>query len=204
MTVIDPTVLIVPGLRDRVDDHWQTLLAKQLAATGRRVRTVAPLGRDDLRCCPRVEALEEEAQLIDGPLIIVAHSGGVITVAHWAHRTHRLVAGAVLAVPPDFECPMPDGYPTLGQLSAHHWLPIPRERLPFFSIVAASRNDPLARFDRVKGLARTWGSRLVDLGNVGHLNPASGFGEWPRAEQLIDELCLTNVVASRAASVAHA
>ena len=85
MTVIDPTVLIVPGLRDRVDDHWQTLLAKQLAATGRRVRTVAPLGRDDLRCCPRVEALEEEAQLIDGPLIIVAHSGGVITVAHWAH-----------------------------------------------------------------------------------------------------------------------
>ena len=68
------------------------------------MRTVAPLGRDDLRCCPRVEALEEEAQLIDGPLIIVAHSGGVITVAHWAQRTHRLVAGALLAVPPDFEC----------------------------------------------------------------------------------------------------
>ena len=113
-------------------------------------------------------------------------------------------AGAVLAVPPDFECPMPDGYPTIEQLSAHRWLPIPRERLPFFSIVAASRNDPLARFDRVKALARAWGSRLVDLGNVGHLNPASGFGEWPRAEQLIDELCLTNVVASRAASVAHA
>ena len=37
-------------------------------------------------------------------------------------------------------------------------------------------------------LARAWGSRLVDLGNVGHLNPASGFGEWPRALPLIDEL----------------
>ena len=37
-------------------------------------------------------------------------------------------------------------------------------------------------------LARSWGSRLVDLGEVGHLNPASGYGEWPRAEALIAEL----------------
>jgi predicted alpha/beta hydrolase family esterase len=40
----------------------------------------------------------------------------------------------------------------------------------------------------VISLARAWGSRLVDLGEVGHLNPASGFGEWPRALSLIDEL----------------
>jgi len=33
-----PTVLIVPGLRDHVDDHWQTLLAARLE----RVRTVPP------------------------------------------------------------------------------------------------------------------------------------------------------------------
>jgi uncharacterized protein len=37
-------------------------------------------------------------------------------------------------------------------------------------------------------LARCWGSRLVELGEVGHLNPASGYGEWPRAEELIREL----------------
>ena len=98
---------------------------------------------------------------------------------------------------------MPDGYPTIGQLSAHHWLPIPRERCrSSASLQQAATTSP--GFDRVKGLARAWGSRLVDLGNVGHLNPASGFGEWPRAEQLIDELCLTNVVASRAASVTYA
>ncbi|MFF4684996.1 alpha/beta hydrolase [Streptomyces sp. NPDC001307] len=33
--------------------------------------------------------------------------------------------------------------------------------------------------------ARSWGSRLVELGAVGHLNPASGYGEWPLAEELI-------------------
>ena len=73
-------------------------------------------------------------------------------------------------------------------LQAGGWLPVPRDRLPFPSIVAASRNDPLGRIDRVMELARDWGSRLVDLGEVGHLNPASGFGEWPRAEELIREL----------------
>ena len=65
---------------------------------------------------------------------------------------------------------------------------MPRNALPFRSIVAASRNDPLASYDRVAAFARSWGSKLVDLGEVGHLNPASGFGEWPHAISLINEL----------------
>jgi predicted alpha/beta hydrolase family esterase len=28
----------------------------------------------------------------------------------------------------------------------------------------------------------------VDLGEVGHLNPASGHGPWPRAEDLLREV----------------
>ena len=68
------------------------------------------------------------------------------------------------------------------------WLPTPRTPLPFPSIVAASTNDPLGRFDRVSELAAGWGSRLADIGAVGHLNPAAGFGEWPRALDFIREL----------------
>jgi len=64
----------------------------------------------------------------------------------------------------------------------------PRGPLPFPSIVAASTNDPLGRFDRVAALAAGWGSRLVDVGPVGHLNPASGHGEWPLAEEFVDSL----------------
>jgi hypothetical protein len=109
-------------------------------------------------------------------------------VAHWARQTRRLVHGALLATPPDFESPLPEGYPTIDALRAGGWLPVPRERLPFPSIVAASRNDPLGRLVRVAGLAERWGSRLVDLGFVGHLNPASGFGDCPLADELIREL----------------
>jgi len=54
--------------------------------------------------------------------------------------------------------------------------------------VRSSANDPLARFERAEGLARAWGSKLVNVGDVGHLNPASGYGEWPRAEGFIREL----------------
>ena len=51
----------------------------------------------------------------------------------------------------------------------------------------------LADYDRVIALAAAWGSRVVDLGKVGHLNPASGFGEWPHAFSLIEELAATSV-----------
>ena len=86
---------------------------------------------------------------------------------------------------------MPPGYPTLAALEAGGWLPVPREPLPFPSILAASRDDPLGRFERAVELAQTWGSRLEDLGYVGHLNPGSGFGEWPQAEEFIHQLSST-------------
>jgi predicted alpha/beta hydrolase family esterase len=179
------TVLIVPGLRDHVEEHWQTLLAARL----QRVRTVAPMGRQDLDCAARVRAIEQEACAFDGPLIVVAHSGGVIMTAHWAQTTRRRgILGALLTTPPDFERPMPAGYPSVEDLAASGWLPVPRMPLPFPSIVAASRNDPLAQYSRVTALAESWRSRLVDLGEVGHLNPASGFGDWPRAVLFIEEL----------------
>jgi hypothetical protein len=191
---MNPTVLIVPGLRDHVAEHWQTLLTARLP----RVRSVPPMGRANLDCALRVEAIEREVSAIAGPVILVAHSGGVVMVAHWAKRFRRRIHGALLATPPDFEQPMPEGYPTIDALAAGGWLPVPREPLPFPSIVAASRNDPLGRFERVAELAQAWGGRFVDIGAVGHLNPASGYGEWPRADEFIRELSMTGAAASAA------
>jgi uncharacterized protein len=182
------TVLLVPGLRDHVDQHWQTLLQ----AAHPMFQSVTPMGREDLDCERRVEAIERSAQNIHGPLVLVAHSGGCIMVAHWARRTTRPVRGALLATPPDFESPMPPGYPTLAHLHASGWLPVPRTPLPFRSIVAISRDDPLGRYERVSELATNWGSETVDLGEVGHLNPSSGFGEWPDAPAFIAQLSAPN------------
>ncbi|MFS2127335.1 alpha/beta hydrolase, partial [Pseudomonas sp. Pseusp97] len=48
-----------------------------------------------------------------------------------------------------------------------------------------SGNDPLASPEAVQRMARHWRASLVELGRVGHLNPASGFGDWPQADELI-------------------
>jgi predicted alpha/beta hydrolase family esterase len=183
-----PNMLIVPGLRDAVAQHWQTLFEARLRAQGRPVASVPPMGRAELDCASKVAAIERVAQGVAGPIVIVAHSGGCIMVAHWAQRTRRAVQGALLAAPPDFDQPMPGGYPTLAQLDAAGWLPVPRRRLPFPSIVGASRNDPLASYVRIEQLAAAWGSELVDLGQVGHLNPASGYGEWPQVDAFVERL----------------
>lgn len=178
------TVLIVPGLRDYVSDHWQTLLAARLP----NVRTVAPLEADKLSCTARVEAIQRELEQIDGPVIIVAHSAGVLMVAHWAAKYQHSIKGALLATPPDLNATWPENYPTSETLSANGWSPLPRQKLPFPSIIAASTNDHLASLASVKALADDWGGELVNLGAVGHLNPASGFGDWPQASALITAL----------------
>ena len=180
----EPTLLIVPGLRDHVPEHWQTLLEAKLP----NARSVPRMAHDKLSCAAWIAALDRALAEIAGPVVLVAHSAGVMITAHWAMRHSRPVRGALLAVPPDLERPLPDGYPKHGVLQDNGWLPNPRVRLPFPSIVAASTNDPLADFDRVASLAMSWGSRLVNVGAVGHLNPAAGYGPWPRAEELIAEL----------------
>lgn len=182
-----PTVLIVPGLRDHVASHWQTWLAKQLP----NAHTVPPMGREDLNCSQRVKAIEEAVAKSQGPILIVAHSAGCLMVAHWCCTTAYAprVRGALLAAPPDFDHPMPDGYPSLPELRAGGWLPVPRQALPFPSVVAISSNDPLAT--QAQSMAKDWGSQTVDLGAVGHLNPQSGYGEWPMALALIAQLSAT-------------
>ena len=49
-------------------------------------------------------------------------------------------------------------------------------------------NDPLAELSRVASFATSWGSTLVEVGAVGHLNPAAGYGPWPPGEDFIREL----------------
>ena len=181
----DATVVLVPGLRGHVEDHWQTRLAASLPGA----RMVTPLGRTNPALRARVTLLDQMVQQVAGPVILVAHSAGVLVTAHWAAQYHPTrVVGALLATPPTFAAELPAEYPSIDELRAHGWLPIPREPLPFPSIVAASSDDPLANPVRLAGLAAAWGSRVHDLGAVGHLNPASGFGDWPGAVELIDEL----------------
>ena len=146
---LSPTILMVPGLRDHVENHWQTILANKLD----NARIVPPIEHDKLSREARVAALDKALSEIDGPVIIVAHSAGVMITVHWAQSHHRPIHGALLAAPADLGTPLPAGYPTRDVLEENGWLPLPRNHLPFPSIVAASIDDPLGRFDRISALS---------------------------------------------------
>jgi uncharacterized protein len=186
-----PTIVLVPGLRGQTPDHWQERMAAELPNT----RHLPTPGRSEYGLNERTADLQREVEAARGRVVLVAHSAGVLVALHWARQYRTVVQGALLATPPDLAQPLPGEYPSLAELTTAGWLPIPGDRLPFPSIVAASRNDSLGDFARVSGMADAWGSQLADLGQVGHLNPASGFGDWRWTEPLLQ--ALTSVAVAR-------
>jgi predicted alpha/beta hydrolase family esterase len=170
-------VLIVPGWGDSGPDHWQTLWERANADFRRVVQ------RDWLypSCVEWVDTLTAAIREAGAPVVLAAHSLGCLAVAHCGRDPGLPVHAALLVAPPDVERP---DYPPVSE----GFTPIPRARLPFPSLVVASRNDPFIAFERSRELASAWGSRLVDAGDLGHINPDAGLGSWPLGEQLLDEL----------------
>src|SRR5690348_15379147 len=72
--------LIVPGLRDHVPEHWQTLLEQKLP----NAISVPRRDHDKLSCATWVEDLDRFLARIEGAVVLVAHSAGVAIVMHWA------------------------------------------------------------------------------------------------------------------------
>src|SRR4029450_1881067 len=72
-----PTIVIVPGLRDHVAEHWQTLLEQKLP----RAVCVPRLERDKLSCAAWVDTLERTLAGGDGPVVLIAHRAGAVMTA---------------------------------------------------------------------------------------------------------------------------
>jgi Predicted esterase of the alpha/beta hydrolase fold len=169
--------IIVPGLHGSPSPHWQ----HWWHMTDRFSMLVDQpdwLARDaaswDLRIARAIHA--------NPGALVVAHSLGVVSVARLALAWPQLrIGGALLVAPADVERGI--GGERLG-----HFGPIPREKLPFPSIVVASHNDPWMTFARARAFAADWEADFVDLGGAGHVNVASGFGPWPAGKALLREL----------------
>jgi hypothetical protein len=170
MRIFDVEILMVPGWTGSGPDHWQTRWEKRLK-TSRRVE------QDDWNVVDKAKwtaRLLEAIAFATKPVVLVAHSCGVATVAHAAPRiVDQKVIGAFLVAPASEAqtVAIPGVDPTL--------VPFPRDPLPFPSLLVASRNDPHCDWDAAGDMALCWGSMLIDAGAVGHINTASGHGPWP-------------------------
>lgn len=165
----DTTILIVPGWNGSDADHWQSRWEGRLS-TAQRVEQ-ADFSRPDRASW--VENLHGAVARAEKPVVLVAHSLGVLTVAHAAPGFEPgKVVGAFLVAPPDLEQAAPDPL-----FASFH--PVPRARLPFPTLLVASRTDPYCAYETAEGLSAAWGAELLDAGEAGHINPAAGFGPWP-------------------------
>lgn len=172
-------LLIVPGWANSDPDHWQSRWEGRLK-TARRV--IMP-DFDRPALADWVDALVAATQAATRPVVFVAHSCGVLAVAQAAPQFRRSVIGAMLVAPPDLgDNPHVGAF--LRRAGSGVAAPVgfdeaPKERLPFPSLVIASRNDPFCAFARAEEMARDWGSAFVDAGEAGHLNAEAGYGPWP-------------------------
>jgi predicted alpha/beta hydrolase family esterase len=181
MKTSEADILIVPGWSSSGPDHWQTRWEKNLK-TARRVEQADWVKADRSRWVARI--IEEVAASVR-PVVIVAHSLGVVTVVHAAAKLARLpaspVKGAFLVAPADADngsaWPVTQGETFEG--NAEGFTPVPLAPLPFPSVLVASANDPYCSLERARHFAKAWGSALIESGNLGHINAASGHGPWP-------------------------
>ena len=127
-------------------------------------------------------ALQAAITAADEPAVLIAHSAGCLTVAFWAGRHVGPVSAALLVTPPYVD---PEWTPDPGEATDVLMATPPRTPFPFRSILVASGDDPYTTFEQFQEYARDWGADVVDAGNVGHLDPASGYGPWPDGERLV-------------------
>ncbi|HEY8608684.1 MAG TPA: alpha/beta hydrolase [Noviherbaspirillum sp.] len=176
------TVLILPGLFNSGEGHWQTVWESTLP-NARRVQ------QSNWDCPDRIDwvaALDAAIASAQEPVVLAAHSLGCALTAWWSTTGNVAmhgckVRGALLVAPPDVER---NDFPAF----VTGFSPMPRQRLPFRTIVAASSDDPWCAQNRARDWAGNWGAHFHDMGPRGHINAESGLGDWQQGRTWLREL----------------
>lgn len=171
--------LVLPGLNGSSEAHWQRHWARD--------NPESRIVEQHNWACPQREdwllELERQVEMIGRDVWLVGHSLGCVLAARFAEsRLAGRIRGALLVAPCDLDT-TENLHPCIIRFGA-----MPRRRLPFPSLVVGSLNDPYMPVDRLRRTAQAWGSDLVDIGEAGHINVASGFGRWSAGYDFLELL----------------
>ena len=173
-------VLILPGYGNSGAQHWQTLWEQQNPAFQR----IQQQDWEQPICHDWVTTIDEAVQKAGSDTVIVAHSLGSLALAHWAAQTSQAIKGAMFVSIPN---PHGENFPP----QAHGFAPIPRQALPFPSLVVLSTNDPFTTLEHALPIAEAWGSEVQILQNAGHINANSGLGSWAQGFNWLQQFMAT-------------
>lgn len=176
------TILILPGWQDSGPNHWQSIWLKKYP------NAVKIVQKDFMNPEKNewVKTLNDYIEKYkDTEIILVGHSLACATIAYFSNeyfaKTSAKIKGALFVSPSDMDAP---NFPK----EIKGFSPMPLQKLNFKTIAVVSSNDPWVTIDRAKFFAQKWGAKLIKLGNHGHINADTGFGEWPAGEKLLQEI----------------
>ena len=173
-------VLIIPGLGGSGPDHWQTRWEDERIDC-QRVEQTDWHNPDPLGWICTIDAAIKKANC---PTIIVAHSLGCLAASAWAALSRidpEKPIAAMLVAPCD---PRQMGaHPAIARFGE-----ISQQRLPIASVLVASADDPYSTLARSGVFASHWGSRLIEAGELGHINAQSNLGEWRWGQNILETL----------------
>lgn len=178
--LLQTPVLIQAGWHDSGPQHWQTHWANALGPRARRI------AHDDWHVPVRSRWIEEAQTALDAepePVLFVAHSLGCPLTAYLGQipSAASKIAAAFLVAPADIER---EG----AAIELQKFAPIPRERMPFPAMVAASSDDPYCHLERAREFADAWDAQFVNIGHAGHIAGPPNYGPWPEGLQLLAKL----------------
>lgn len=149
----------VPGLNNSDDWHWQTLWEEQNPSNFVRV---AQEEWNNPEKDKWVVSLKKTIENIKEPIVLVAHSLGCMTVAHYAQQ--------------------------FDNAKLNSFAPAPKTKLTFKSVVVSSTNNDYCPIDKAQKMADYWGSKFVNIGRKGHVNTDSDLGAWTQGKSFLREL----------------
>lgn len=169
---------IIPGLGNSGPQHWQTWFESKLDNCSR----IQQKEWDAPTCSDWISTIDEALKTEDlSTVVLIAHSLGCTTVAHWAKQYNKKIRGALLVAPSDIENPVYT-FPATG------FSPVPLNKINFPTIVVASDDDHWVSKERAAFFAHAWGSELISIGDAGHINADAGYGEWPAGLDILQHL----------------
>jgi len=175
--MFNSTILTLPGIGGSGPQHWQSLWEKEYGF--KRIEQTdwnTPVLTDWLA------TINQELSKHDPKdVILVGHSAVCVAIAYWAQQYKTSIKGALLVAPADGDA---ESFPP----GTSGFKPVPMDKLPFPSIVVTSVNDQFVTPGRAALFAQAWGSELVNIGDAGHINVASGFGEWDAGLEILKRL----------------
>jgi predicted alpha/beta hydrolase family esterase len=169
--------VIVPGIWNSDPEHWQSHWQDD---RGEDAVRIAPTSWSEPDPDDWSAAIDRAVAAVQGVPVLVAHSLGVLAVTRWlADHDDGRVAGAFLVAPPDPDAP---GFP-----GAARGFTAPTGAVSTPTLLVVSDDDPYCTAERAEEMAATIGAEVRRIGAHGHVNIASGVGEWAAGRALVED-----------------